>query len=216
MSLLGTIAASSQDTLSIQNLPEVLVIDDVDADNVLDRLSVRISGQPLIDISNQSLIGAYGKLNNAGILGADVKVALVYPIALGKMNNKEVEITLSNTSASAISVYGFGTAKSNIARKVATQTVNDGSNAEYMGFDALIFDPANVDTVEIEFNNGFRDTFRPQEIKALMSKIAVALDEDGLLNGNLALINTLNTFKSAQIYSTGGDTTVLRVGKQRI
>lgn len=219
MSKLKTIPANDSDVISIQNMPEYLIFDGVDIDNPISRISVSVAGKERQLIENQNLLTAYMKLGNAGLLGGDVKVGLTYQLALGKLNNQEVEINLTNNTAEPVDVYGFGTKRSGIVRKANTQTVNDGSSAEYKGFDALLFDPENVSQVEVVFAGGYKELLTIDELVALMVKIYPVTDQEGLLGGLIVLKNTgfgNPPFQSVQVYSSGGSTTVLRIGKESV
>ncbi|MGB8705114.1 MAG: hypothetical protein WCD31_08800 [Gillisia sp.] len=216
-----TTGAGVTTTFNPQFLPEFLLIGAVEDDNVLQGISITIAGKERINIQSQALISGFMKKNNAGLLGTDVKVGLVIPIAIGGNGQENISIKLTNAGATTPDVYAFSTRKNQgVVISAYTQTVQSSSNQVFQDFQGLFFDDTNVQQLDVLFGKpGQKDMWSekldPKELLAIMAKLGGTRDASGKLGTVNFVDNSLNFIRSVRIYTTsGGTVTVLQTGYQ--
>lgn len=213
MSKIGTIPANSTTTLNVQNLPEFILLLDDSGFVVSRALEVVISGDNNYNISSQALQEAINKIGNAGVL-ADFTVFPLAQIANGGVGNKQVDITITNNSASVLEVFGFSTSNNDGTIVRASQsTIVANSNDTYSNFESLVFTNSNVLNVEVEFASGWKDRYTKIELDALLSKLVPSIENLGFPFGSLvtAIDNRLGFIKSVRIFANeDGNVTVVK------
>lgn len=200
MALLGTIASLSTETLNIQNLPEFLQFGTEAVDTV--GLEVTVSGRLLISVTNPNLWGAINGVGMAGNLSR-TQVIFLAQIANGGKGNENVEIRVTNSGLADLPVYGYSTSKNDGTAVLVNQsTVVANSNDEFKGFESLAFVNANVDTVQVEFADGWSDRFTVEELGTLLGKLTPALVTGNTIVDTCTTIdNRLGFISSIRVYA---------------
>lgn len=221
MSQIGTLVtgAAVQTLLVLNNLHQFIQIGTIDTDLPIEGLTVSISGRTPIDIQDQSLIQAFAKYSNAGLLGADVKKAMVIPIADGGKGNISTRITLTNAGATTPDIFGWSRKPSGGNLVAATvQTVNENANYLFENFQALMFDATNFLSATITFRDPVtgrewvEGNITADELAALFAtRDETTTDADGLLAGITVVDGQRSNVKDIRIFSTGGQLDVLVV-----
>lgn len=190
-------------------LHKFLVIDPIDTDLPIQGITVTIGGRVRIALSNQAQIQAFSKIVMQGLLGADVKVGMVIPLSNGFVANETVNIRLENAGATTPNCYFFSDSKgANIPIEASEFEMQASSSQGYDDFDALIFPEANFDRVDIQFADGFQDTWQAPELQAYLAK-NMTTDANGELQGLLVLPNVKRSIRRAKVYGTNGGATLI-------
>jgi hypothetical protein len=204
MSLIQVIPASTEVTFNVQNIYEFVQIGAIGSNPVAD-LTVIISGKQRIT-ATASLLKTINGIGMAGQGASGVVVANVTQVANGGKGNEQVQITVNNTVATPVNVYGFSTSVNNGTCVVMNESsVVANSNDTYEDFEALAFGTANFDNAQIEFADGWSDRLSLEELKGLLAKLTPALSlTDLVVAGFLAIDNRLGFIKSIKIYANSG------------
>lgn len=203
MSKIGDIPANSTVTFNEQNLPEFLAIGQPTESAFAQigfALQVNISGDLTYNATSQGLNEAIMGIGNAG--NANGNQQFICQIANGGVGNKQVDITITNNTANAVELYGWSTSRNDgTVVKFDSSTIVGGSNAVYSSFEALAFQTANVESVEMEFVDGWKDRYSVDELFALYSMLnyfTISVEA----GSTIALDNRLGFIKSARIYAS--------------
>lgn len=214
MAQIGTLAANAETVLNLQFLPEFLVIGSISSTEDYTVESI-ISGKSRIVATDGLLNRALNSVQNAGV--AD-RASVIQPLANGGKGDVTVQLRIFNPAATPIALFGASTGKNDgtvITR--STSQIDANSNQEYKNFDKLAFRRDNVQSVQIEWVNGWSDRFTPSELAAILAKMTPYLPgSSGIVDPVVVLDNSAGIFKSVRVYSTSSPIVVLREGTELI
>lgn len=181
--------------------PQSIVIGDVDTANALSGIQIEVDGTPYVNIKGSStLCNAFAKWGNETINGTGV-VGLVFHVATGKIN-RNTTIRLTNAGATTPAVRIFSDNQTGVPFIAAVKGINANSFEDFNRFSALIIDtPANVNNIEVNFNDGHRETWSVQDADAYFA-ISNQAESDGRLGGCTVIDNTQQNIKSVRINAT--------------
>lgn len=210
MSRIGalTTGAGIESIFNLSYVPEFILVGTTDTDLPLTRVSVSVAGEDFQNINGQSLAQADSKINMEGILGADVKVGQLYQVADGLLPGQTCQIRLTNAGATAPDIYAFSTSKGTKVLSKGTVTVKNNDHEMFSNFQALVFDPSNLDYAQVTWADGTNEKMSGPELNAVFSFLNTS-DADGDLAGLLVLNNSLGIFLNVDVYADGGDIAVL-------
>lgn len=194
--------------INLPYVPEFILVGETDTDLPLTKVSISVGGSDYQNINGQSLIQADSKIDMEGLLGADVKIAQVIAVADGLIPFQTCQVRLTNAGATTPNIYAFSTSMGSRVFSKGTTTIQDNSSDVFDGFQALIFDPTNLDYVQVTWEDGTNQKMTEAELKAVFAVLNQS-DANGELAGLLVLNNALNIFQSVEIYTSGGALTVL-------
>ena len=197
-------------TIDLEHVPQFLFIGAPDADLPISKFELTVSGQSFQNISIQALIQAFSKYMMEGLLGADVKVSQVLKLADGFIPGKNVQIRITNAGATTPDIHTFSAVKGAFPIAAGQINVKQNDSETFSGFETVIFDPANLDYVDVTFSDGHKDKLQGVELDVLFSLNHQA-DADGRLIGMTVIDNQMDQITQVEIFATGGDITVLQV-----
>ena len=202
--------AGNVTTINLDNgVPQILLIGDGSTDLPISNIQLSVSGKTYISASVQALIQAYSKWLMQSLLGADVKVAQAIILANGFIPGKNCQIELTNAGATTPAIYAHSINKGNAPMSCGQSVVLDSGSQLFSGFEALFFDPANLDYVDVTFDDGHKDKFTSAELSVLFARGNQA-DASGLLGTMQAIDNSRGNISQVEIYASGGNITVLQ------
>jgi hypothetical protein len=202
MSQIGTIPASAQGLINQNFVNQFIGINDPDA---FAALRVAVSGQNTIALNNANLIEAFLQAFRALIgKGVDAQITqILLPIADGYLGNTQFDLTATDQSTNDVPVFGNSERMGDglLTKCIQTQ-INAQSNQSFegAGFSALLFTPAaNVDLIDITYENGFNDRLTIEEVQ---QRAQALTGSPTLAGGNVEVIyNFDREIKRVVIYS---------------
>lgn len=215
---IGTIAPGDGvvTTISGQSkADEFLVIGSVAGLPNLKSFTVEIDGVTTLQISDTNLLNAFAQYlmevtkDGAGeaIVGAILKPCT-------GLIRQNTTYRFTNSENVAKNVYAFSTEPKGVPVEAGSKTITSLSSETFEKFTALlIVNHANIDSLQIDFTSGHRDTLSVVEASALFNFTNQAEEEGRLVGGNVLVIdNSKQTFKSVRVNtSSGGQCTVLKI-----
>ena len=212
---IGNLVASSASTITINWVPEFIVIESVDLDLPITQFTATVAAVPRQNSTAQARLQAMSKYLMNGLLGADVKVGAVMKLSNGFVPEQTTQLQFTNGAATTPAVYAFSTAAAEDGVEDVIDsgetTIQASSNSIFEAFTALIFSETNLQYVDITFADGHNEQLSAAEIAALFITRNIA-DADGKLAGQLVIDNADETIINAKIYTTSGGTlTVQRI-----
>lgn len=207
---IGVLTPSGSVTITRTWVPEFLIINSPETDNVLSSMTVTIGGQVYQSVTNQGRLGSWIKYMIGGMLGASVKVGNIYKLADGFIKDQTLQLTLVNATVNAYVVYGYSTGKGDRPFVAGEITIQASSYEDFDDFTALFFDTTNLLNADIVFADGHSDRFITAELQAMFVTTNIT-DANGNLGSLICIDNRLGNIASVRIYTTGaGAMTVLQ------
>jgi len=181
--------------------PATIVLGDVDTANALSGIQIEVDGVPFVNIKgNATLCNAFAKWGNQSINGTGV-VGIAYHVATGKINRNST-IRLTNAGATTPAIRVFSDNQNGVPFIAAQKGINATSFEDFSKFSALIIDvPANVNNIEVNFNDGHRETWTVQDADAYFN-ISNQAEADGRLGGCTVIDNTSQNIASVRVNAT--------------
>jgi len=183
----------------------------------LSSVTITIRGIVKIALTAQARIQAFCKFAMQGLLGADVKVGMLFKICSGSKPD-EISFQYTNAGATTPAVYFWSTAKA-AANAIgfdilcSEETIQATSSQIFKDFSALFFSETNFDYAQVEFSSGWSDKLSAAELCGLFSTNRIS-DADGKLAGLICVDNSGQQFRNITLYTTSGGTLV--VAKMKI
>ncbi len=211
MSQIGTLLTGAGVTTPIVGQSKCdmfLLVGDVDTANPLQGLVVEIEGVAFFTVANAAtLLTAYSKWQQE-LTGSTVGV--LFKIATGAIY-KNTTYRLTNAGATTPAIFAFSEAPDGVPFYVSTVTINALSSQLFEKFSALFIQtPANIQSVEIEYLNGYRETMAIVEVDARFSLYNQS-ETDGRLGGVSVIDNTNQSIASVKINTNNtGACTILQ------
>lgn len=217
MALLGTIPANSTGTINLNYVPEKLLITNqatgVQSFADVSSISIVNSGRQVATLTGKRVSG-FARVAKY-ITGAAQLLAESLQLGGGK-NSGATTITITNTSANVLNVFGVSASFSNVIANYVETSINANANQMFTDFSSLLLSaPVNVERVNITFSNGFNDDFTVSELRALVGEVQNT-NNNAELDGNLLVPNFAfgeNQMQSAIVFVNSSGACV--VGVQR-
>lgn len=206
-----TTGAGVVTSITLAYCPQYLVIDNTYTGTFdITNIDVSINGQSTVSLGSADSIDAVAQIkSHASVVDAQVLMAL--ELANGEINAPTL-IRLTNEGSNTNAVYGVSSRVGTAPYRWSQFSLNSLSNQIFQDFDSLLIgtSPANIDRVQIQWKNGYSDSFAPQELPVLFRDLYVA-SNDGMFSGgdNIAWVdNSDGLISSATVYtnSTGAST----------
>ena len=178
-----------------------LVIGDVGTTNALSGIQVEIDGTPYVNIKGSStLCAAFAKWGNNVIEGTNI-VGLVYHLATGLIP-RNTTYRLTNAGATTPAIRVLSDNRTGVPFIAAVKGINANSYEDFSRFSALIIDiPANVNNIEMNFNDGHRETWSVVDADSYFA-IQNPSEASGRLAGCTVIDNTNQNISSVRINAT--------------
>lgn len=205
MSLIGSIPANSEGTISRSYVPAILSLN---ASDVFDKIQVSISGKSQIYIQNGAHVKNFLQLMQRLSGKEDAIGNVLVAVADGFQGNETFELVLNSTSGSPQEVSAFSVSKGIGLYTQAGQSTlqpNDSLYFEGSDFDFLILNEPNFDYAQITFADGHEDKLTPSEIKNLLASKINSVN-GGLPDDTLGIDNTDDSINGVTLYTDSGGT----------
>jgi hypothetical protein len=212
MAIIGsmTTGAGVLTSLILPQCPQFLIINNTYSETFdLTNLDVSINGASTISLIGADDIDACAQIKSHST-GDEASSANGLIMAL-ELSNGEINaptlIRLTNEGSNTNTIYGVSQQVGTAPYRVSQFTVNSVSNQIFQDFNYLLINssPANIDSIEIQWTNGFKNRFAPQELPVLFrneyaaekaSKFSASNDvswinnEDGLISSCVVFTNS--------------------------
>jgi hypothetical protein len=215
-----TTGAGVVTTLNLPYCPQYLIVNDTSSETFqLTNFSVSINGQSTVELIGANAIDSVAQIKSQ--VGGDVAgqtngLMMALELADGQINAPTL-IRLTNESTGTDAIFGVSQAVGTAPYRYSQFTVNATSNQQFSEFDSLLIDnsPTNIDSIEIQWNDGFKDRFAPEELPVLFrnqysaeatSKFGGGFDQSWINNedGNIA---------NCTIYTNATGSSTVTVGR---
>ena len=196
MAQIGTMTgtAGAVTSLNLPYCPEYLIVGDTYSGTLaLTNFSVSINGQSTIELIGADDIDAVAEIKSQSATdGAGGETVMeVLKLADGQINAPTL-IKLTNEGTDADNIYGVSSSVGTAPYRYSQFTVNATSNQQFSEFDSVLINssPTNIDSIEIQWVDGFKDRFAPQELPVLFRNTYAASNNAQFPSaGDIAWIN---------------------------
>ena len=137
-------------------------------------------------------------------------------LADGQINAPTL-IRLTNEGANTNAVYGVSSQVGTAPYRYSQFTVNATSNQTFESFDSVLINssPTNIDSIEIQWIDGFKDRYDPLELPALFRSLYAAANNSQFSEGtDIAWINNEDgNIANCTIYTNATGSATCTVGR---
>lgn len=163
-----TTGAGVVTSITLAYCPQYLIVKNVwEASFYITNLDVSINGQSTISLGTSDDIDAVAQIKSQ-ISITDARVMMVMELADGEINAPTL-IRLTNEGSNTPAVFGVSSAVGSAPYRYSQFSLNALSNQIFQDFDSLLIgdSPTNIDRIQIQWKNGYSDSFAPEELPAL-------------------------------------------------
>jgi len=170
MAQIGTMTtgAGVVTSLNLPYCPQFLLIDEsYNGTFDLTNLDVSINGQSTISLIGADDIDAVAQIKSHASVVSDT-VMMSLELANGEINAPTL-IRLTNEGANTNAIYGVSSQVGTAPYRYSQFTINATSNQIFQDFDSVLINssPTNIDSVEIQWIDGYKDRYDARELPAL-------------------------------------------------
>ena len=196
MAQIGTMTtgAGVVTSINLPYCPQYLLIDNSYSTTFdLTNIDVSINGQSTVSLIGADDIDAVASIRSqdAGAANAADGLIMAMELANGQIDAPTL-IRLTNEGANTNAIYGVSQGVGTSAYRYSQFTVNATSNQTFSEFDSVLINssPTNIDSIEIQWVDGFKDRFDPLELPALFRNQYSAYDNSQFsATADIAFIN---------------------------
>jgi len=170
-----TTGAGVVTSLNLPYCPQYLLIDDsYNGTFDLTNIDVSINGQSTVSLIGADDIDAVAQIKSHSSDG-NANIIMFLELANGQINAPTL-IRLTNEGANTNAIYGVSSQVGTAPYRYSQFTINATSNQIFQDFDSVLINssPDNIDSVEIQWTNGFKDRYDPRELPALFRNVYAA------------------------------------------
>jgi len=222
MAIIGSMVSGAGilTSLNLPQCPEFLTINNTHSESFqLTALDVSINGNSVISLQGADSIDALAQIrsHSTGDVNAQTN-GLIMGIALanGEINAPTL-IRLTNEATGSDNIMGVSTNVGNAPYRYSQYTINSVSNQVFQQWDSLLLDnsPTNIDSIEIQYSNGFVNRFAPEELPLLFrGSYAAEITSKFSASGDISFIdNQDGLISGATIYTNSTGTCTVTVGR---
>lgn len=222
MAQIGTMTtgAGVVTTLNLPYCPQYLIVNDTFSESFqLTNFSVSINGQSTVELIGADAIDSVAQIkSNVGgdIAGQNNGCMMALELSDGQINAPTL-IRLTNESTGTDPIFGVSTAVGTAPYRYSQFTVNATSNQQFSEFDSLLMDssPTNIDSIEIQWNDGFKDRYAPEELPVLFRNQYCAEEQSkyGGTGDQSWINNEDGNIANCTIYTNATGSTTVTVGR---
>ena len=221
MAQIGTMTgtAGAVTTINLPYCPEYLIIGDThSATFELTNFSVSINGQSTVDLIGADDIDAVAQIRSqdAGTQTTGDGNIMALQVANGQINAPTL-LKFTNESTNADNIYGVSSGVGTAPFRYSQFTVNATSNQQFSEFDSLLINssPTNIDSVEIQWVDGFKDRYDAVELPVLWRSLYDAASNSQFSNtGDIGFINNEDgNIANCTIYTNSTGSATVTVGR---
>ena len=222
MAQIGTMTgtAGAVTTLNLPYCPEYLFITNTSSASLeLTNFSVSINGQSTVELIGADDIDAVAQIRSHSAndgTGSTETLMKAIPLSNGQINAPTL-IRLTNESTTAGVIFGVSSSVGTAPYRYSQFTINATSNQQFSEFDSLLINssPTNIDNIEIQWNDGFKDRYAPQELPLLWRSLyASGINSQFSATGDVAFLNNEDgNIANATIYTNASGSATVTVGR---
>ena len=170
MAIIGSMTTGSGvlTSLILPQCPQFLIIKDTYSGTfTLTNLDVSINGASTISLIGADDIDSVAQIkSNAS--EQDGLLMMAIELADGQINAPTL-IRLTNEGSNTNTIYGVSQQVGSAPYRISQYTLNATSNQIFQDFNYLLLNssPTNIDSIEIQWSNGFKNRYAPQELSVL-------------------------------------------------
>ena len=157
-----------------------------------------------------------GTVNKRGSLRGSRYIGLHLECSNGQINAPTL-IRLTNEGTNTNAAYGVSSQVGSAPYRISQFTINATSNQIFQDFDYLLINssPANIDSLEIQWTNGFKDRYAPEELPVLFRGMYPAVVNSHFsANGDIAWVNNEDgLIANCTIYTNATGSSTVTVGR---
>ena len=211
-----TTGAGVVTSINLPYCPQYLIIDDTFKGTFdITNIDVSINGQSTVSLIGADDIDAVAQIRSQGTLQEQF-VMMALELADGQINAPTL-IRLTNEGANTNAVYGVSSQVGTAPYRYSQFTVNATSNQTFESFDSVFINssPTNIDSIEIQWIDGFKDRYAPQELPALWRNLYVSDGQSQFGdNEDIAFINNEDgNIANCTIYTNATGSATCTVGR---
>ena len=214
-----TTGAGVVTSINLPYCPQYLLVNNSYAGTFdLTNIDVSINGQSTVSLIGADDIDAVGQIrsNTGGDTTGNEQLMMALELADGQINAPTL-IRLTNEGANTNAVYGVSSQVGTAPYRYSQFTVNATSNQTFESFDSVLINssPTNIDSIEIQWIDGFKDRYAPQELPALWRNLYVSDGQSQFGdNEDIAFINNEDgNIANCTIYTNATGSATCTVGR---
>tara|TARA_R110000787_G_scaffold21175_1_gene62798 strand:- start:222 stop:881 length:660 start_codon:yes stop_codon:yes gene_type:complete len=218
MAQIGTMTtgAGVVTSINLAYCPQYLIIDNAWASSLdLTNLDVSINGQSTVSLIGADDIDAVAQIRKQ-ISGAGGGTYAVMELANGQINAPTL-LRLTQEGDNTNKIYGVSSQVGTAPYRYSQNTVNATSNQTFESFDSVLINssPYNVDSIEVQWIDGFTDRYAPRELPALFGNMYSAYQEAQFSSaGDIAFINNEDgNISNVTVYTNAVGSATCTVGR---
>ena len=224
MAQIGTMTtgAGVVTSINLPYCPQYLVIDNTYSGTFdLTNIDVSINGQRTVSLIGADDIDAIAQIRShssqsSQALTGDAGLVMALELANGQIDAPTL-IRLTNEGANTNAILGVSSGVGSSAYRYSQFTVNATSNQTFSSFDSVLINssPTNIDSIEIQWVDGFKDRYNPEELPVLWRSLYSAqIASQFSDNGDIAFINNEDgNIANCTIYTNASGSATCTVGR---
>ena len=176
MAQIGTMTtgAGVVTSLNLPYCPQYLIVNNSFSGTFdLTNIDVSINGQSTVSLIGADDIDAVAQIKSQSshsdsALAGDNGLIMALELANGEINAPTL-IRLTNEGSNTNSIFGVSSQVGSAPYRVSQFSINATSNQIFQDFDYLLINssPTNIDSVEIQWSNGYKDRYNALELPVL-------------------------------------------------
>jgi len=221
MAQIGTMTtgAGVVTSLNLPYCPQYLIIDNTYMGTFdLTNIDVSINGQSTVSLIGADDIDAVAQIKSHTEQAVDGAVGLMMALELsnGEINAPTL-IRLTNEGTNTNAIFGVSQQVGTAPYRYSQFTINATSNQIFQDFDSVLINtsPANIDSIEIQWTNGFKDRYSPYELPVLFRSVYGAEKNSTFSgSGDIAWINNEDgLIANCTVYTNSSGSSTCTVGR---
>ena len=225
MAQIGTMTtgAGVVTSINLPYCPQYLLVDNSYTGTFdITNIDVSINGQSTVSLIGADDIDAVGQIRSHGAqtlsaVAGDGGLIMALELANGQINAPTL-IRLTNEGANTNAIYGVSAGVGSSAYRYSQFTVNATSNQTFSEFDSVLINssPDNIDSIEIQWVDGYKDRYDPLELPALWRNLYSAQfnSQFGPATGDIAWINNEDgNIANCTVYTNATGSATCTVGR---
>ena len=218
MAQIGTMTtgAGVVTSINLPYCPQYLILNNTFSGTFdLTNMDVSINGQSTISLIGADDIDAVAQIRSHSS-DANANIMMALDLADGQINAPTL-IRLTNEGANTNSIFGVSSQVGTAPYRYSQFTVNATSNQTFESFDSVLVNssPNNIDSVEIQWIDGFKDRYDPLELPALWRSLyASEYDSQFSAGADIGFINNEDgNIANCTVYTNSGGSVTCTVGR---
>ena len=221
MAQIGTMTgtAGAVTTINLPYCPEYIIVGDTHSKTFeLSNFSVSINGQSTVDLIGADDIDSVAQIRaqDAGSETTADGNIMALQIANGQINAPTL-LKFTNEGTNADNIFGVSSGVGSAPYRYSQFTVNATSNQQFSEFDSLLINsaPTNIDSIEIQWVDGFKDRYDANELPVLWRSLYTAeVNSQFSASGDIAFINNEDgNIANATVYTNASGSSTVTVGR---